>query len=176
MNRRDFLRPERLAQNAGPVLGALDELSSLTPATAPPPPTAPADEEVALLRLARRAMATRFEIVLPFGTPQAAELGTEAFDLLDALEAQLTVYRNTSEVSRLNRLAGQRPVPVERRLFRLLELAARISEETEGAYDITAGPLIKAWGFFKGPRRVPSEREREEALTRVGMQHVTLKP
>src|SRR5947209_291473 len=108
MHRRDFLHPRPLARSAGPALGAGDELRSLQPAEAAPAPAG----EVVLLRLARRAMATRFEIVLPFATPRAAELGAEAFDLLDALEAQLTVYRTNSEVSRLNRLAGQRPVPV----------------------------------------------------------------
>jgi thiamine biosynthesis lipoprotein len=117
-------------------------------------------------------MATGFEIVLPFGTPDAVEMGEAAFGLLDALEEQLTIYRDTSEVSRLNRRAFTAPVRVESGLFDLLDLAARIHEETEGAYDITSGALIKAWGFFRGPRRVPSETERTAALARVGMQWV----
>jgi thiamine biosynthesis lipoprotein len=124
--------------------------------------------------MARRAMATRFEVVLLFGASNAAEIGTAAFDLIDDLEAQLTVYRDTSEVSRLNRLAPYRPVPVERRLFGLLELAATITTETEGAFDVTTGALIKAWGFYRGPRRVPTDTAREEALARAGMQHVVL--
>src|SRR6516164_4077046 len=85
----------------------------------------------------------------------------------------MTVYRETSEISRLNRRAFVRPVRVELQLFGLLELAARIHAETEGSYDITAGALIKAWGFFRGPRRVPSEAERASALERVGMRWVT---
>ncbi len=59
-------------------------------------------------------------------------------------------------------------------MFGLLELAARIHQETDGAYDITMGALIKAWGFFRGPRRVPSDAERAAALARVGMQGLTL--
>src|SRR5579875_4048868 len=86
----------------------------------------------------------------------------------------MTVYRDSSEISRLNQQAFARPVRVERRLFGLLELAARIHRETEGAYDITAGALIKAWGFFRGPRRVPSEEEREAACRRTGMDKVML--
>jgi thiamine biosynthesis lipoprotein len=166
MNRRDFLQPRQFAQTAGQMLGALDEF-----ANALPPPSS---EDAVLLRLRRRAMATTFEIVLPFGTPAAVEMGEAAFELLDALEQQMTVYRETSEVSRLNRRAFAAPVRVEPRLFGLLELAARIHQETEGAYDITAGALIKSWGFFRGPRRVPSEEERAGALARVGMQWVTL--
>ncbi len=62
----------------------------------------PSSQDSVLLHLRRRAMATGFEIVLPFGTPNAVALGETAFDLLDTLEQQLTVYRETSEVSRLN--------------------------------------------------------------------------
>jgi thiamine biosynthesis lipoprotein len=167
MHRRDFLRPRHLAQTAGQVLGAIDELGSALQDQAPA-------EEFVVVRLSRRAMATSFEIVLPFGTPDVRALGDLAFGLLDELEAQLTVYRETSEVSRVNRLAAARPVPVEAGLFELLELASRIHGETGGAFDVTAGALIKAWGFFRGPRRVPSEAERREVLQRVGMEHVQL--
>ena len=105
------------------------------------------------------------------GAVAAAEA---ALDEIDRLEAQLTVYRDSSEVSRLNHLAALQSVPVEEKLFSLLELAARISSETEGAFDITAGALIRAWGFYRGPRRVPAVEERVEALSRVGMRHVIL--
>ena len=171
MNRRDFLHPRRIAQAAGRVLGALESLDPLDALTAVP---AAAPRETVLLRLSRRAMATAFEIVLPFGGDAAMTHGEAAFDLIDDLESQLTVYRDNSEVSRLNRTALAGPVPVEDGLFRLLELAARISAETDGAFDVTAGALIKAWGFFRGPRRVPSDAERGAALARVGMQAVEL--
>ncbi|MHB1424218.1 MAG: FAD:protein FMN transferase [Gemmataceae bacterium] len=166
MNRRDFLQPRHLAHSAGLVFGAFEELS----ATLSPP----SSTNALLLHLRRRAMATHFEIILPFGTRAAVEMSAEAFSLLDALEEQLTVYRDNSEISQLNRRAFGAPVRVEDRLFDLLELAARIHHETEGAYDITAGALIKAWGFFRGPRRVPTEAERTAAQMRVGMQWVRM--
>src|SRR5207247_10729907 len=97
-------------------------------------------DDMALLRLARRAMATTFEILLPFGTLRAQEAGEVGLNLIDAVEDQLTVFRETSEVSALNRRAGAGPVPVEERLFGLLTLAARINRETGGAYDVTTGP------------------------------------
>jgi len=165
MHRRDFLRPRQLAQSAGQVLGALQQLNQ-----------APPVEEALLLRLARRAMATTFAVLLPFDTPHPTLLGADVFGLLDELEEQLTVYRDTSEVCGLNRLAGRREVPVEPRLYELLAMAARISQETEGAFDITAGAIIKAWGFVRGPRRVPTEAERQRAVTCAGMHHVTLSP
>jgi thiamine biosynthesis lipoprotein len=168
MNRRDFLRPRQLAWNAGQVLGALDVL---------PPPSPPEEispPEFAVLRLSRRAMATTFEVLLPFGTANALAAGEAALDEIDRLEDQLTVYRSHSEVSRLNETAASQAVPVEENLFGLFQLAARISAETQGAFDVTAGPLIKAWGFFRRRGRVPSVPERMAVLQRVGMRHVSL--
>jgi thiamine biosynthesis lipoprotein len=166
MDRRDFLDPRNLAHAAGQMLGAVEELQ--------PPQRAPFEDEVALLRASHRAMATTFELLLLYGTPNGLTIAGDAFAEIDRLEQQLTVYRDSSEVSRLNRLAAVTPVPVEEGLFDLLALAARIAKETEGAYDISAGRLIKAWGFYRGPRRVPSEEERLEALGCVGMHHVLL--
>lgn len=162
MNRRAFLQPGQLARSAGQVLGALHE----------PPPSATRAPELALIRFARQAMATQFEIVLPFGTPAALELAEDALDQIDRLEDQLTVYRDQSEVSRLNRLAGDGPVAVEERLYNLLATAARLASDTEGAFDITTGALIKAWGFFRRAGRVPSETERAEVLQQVGSRHL----
>jgi thiamine biosynthesis lipoprotein len=168
MNRRDFLDPGNLVQAAGQLFGAADEWSAV--------PSQVDSDRVALLRTARRAMATTFEVLLPYGTPDAMSIAVAAFGEIDRLEQQLTVYRETSEVSRLNQLAPLVAVPVEQGLFELLTLAARISEETRGAFDISAGALIKAWGFYRGPRRVPSDTEHREALHRVGMRQVVLDP
>jgi FAD:protein FMN transferase len=166
MDRRDFVDVRRLAHTAVQLLGVAQEPADVEPA--------PSGEQAALVRASRRAMATDFEVLLPYGIPGALALAETALDEIDRLERQLTVYRETSEVSRLNRLAFQCPVPVEQGLFELLQLAGRITQETEGAFDITAGALIKAWGFFRGPRRVPSEAERQGALARAGMRHVVL--
>ena len=143
-----------------------------------PPPAAgpPSPGEVALLRVGRRAMATHFEILLPYGQPAALDAAQDALDLIDRLEDQLTVFREKSEVCRLNRLAPLGWVPVERGLFELLQTACRLHQETDGAFDVTAGPLIKAWGFYRRQGRVPGEEELREALARVGMRHVRLDP
>jgi thiamine biosynthesis lipoprotein len=170
MNRREFLRSRRLAESAGQVLGALQELREAAS------PAAPVVGEVAYLRLARRAMATSFALLLPFDTAGAESIGAAVFDLIDDLEAQLTAYRDTSEVCRLNRLAPTRPVPVEAGLFELLSKAAALSAETEGAFDVSAGALVKAWGFFRGPKRVPPPEELAQVRERVGMRHIVLSP
>jgi thiamine biosynthesis lipoprotein len=170
MNRRSFLHPRRLGVLAGQAQQVID---ILTPTQAEPFPP-----ETTLVRYARRAMATAFEVVLPFGAnhpaADAAGLAEQALDTIDGLEDQLTVYCEHSEVSQLNGRAFDEEVVVEPRLFELLQLSARLTTETGGAFDITAGALIKSWGFFRGPRRVPSEAERTAALECVGMHHVVL--
>lgn len=121
-------------------------------------------------------MATLFEVVFPWGTPAANALADRVLDEIDRLEAQLTVYRSSSEVSRLNCIAARAPVPVEKGLFELLRLCQTISAATGGAFDVTAGPLIKAWGFYRRQGRVPTAEELEKARSSVGMQFVELEP
>src|SRR4051812_25271468 len=102
-----------------------------------------------LVKLARNAMATRFEIVAHGRTERWLRAASEeALDEIERLEAQLSIYRPESELSRINRLAAVQEMRLEPRLFHLLEQAKTISEETNGAFDITTGPLSRCWGFM----------------------------
>jgi thiamine biosynthesis lipoprotein len=121
-------------------------------------------------------MGSYFDVRLPARLPGAMDLATRALDLIDELEDQLTVYRDHSEVSRVNQTAHSTPVEVESGLFDLLEKARHIHKLTCGAYDVTAGALSVAWGFFKGPRRVPNEATLADARSRTGQAHVHLDP
>lgn len=129
-----------------------------------------------LLRLKRRAMATTFEIDLPAGTPDAVAAAEDALDLIDELEDQLTVYRDTSEVSRLNATAAAGPVAVEGRLFGLLRDAAGLTRDTAGAFDCAAGALVEAWGFRTRQGRVPAPDALAAARQASGTRHVVLDP
>jgi thiamine biosynthesis lipoprotein len=129
-----------------------------------------------LLRASRPAMGSYFEVRLGASTPGAAGLAERALDRIDALEQQMTVYRDDSEVSRINLTAHLGPVEVEPGLFRLLEQAVAIGHATCGAYDVTAGALSLAWGFVRGPRRVPDPGVLEDARARTGQHHLRLDP
>jgi len=166
VNRRDFLHPRNLMRQAGELAGALDEVRALVD-------EAPASDAV-LLHFARRAMATTFEVILPLGTPDAQDVADHSLDLVDRVEDQLTVYRDNSEVSRVNQLAFNQPVAVERGLFELLNLSKQLAEKTGGAFDITVGALIKAWGFYRRAGRVPQREELESVRGRYGMRHLRL--
>src|SRR5437868_3350923 len=101
--------------------------------------------------LARHAMATRFEIVLHGDDPVALRAaGEEALGEIDRLESQLSLYRNTSEVSHLNARAAHQPVRVTPDLFALLGQAKKLHQESGGAFDVTIGPLVRCWGFMDG--------------------------
>jgi thiamine biosynthesis lipoprotein len=168
MNRRDFLHPQHVARQAGSLSAALRDLT-MSADTA-------ARSEIPLLRATCRAMATKFEIILPFGTPRAQAIFEDVFAEIHRLESQLTVYSETSEVSRLNRWAPFAEVQVEAGLFELLRLSKEIWARTERAFDPSAGKLIKAWGFFRGPPRVPTHDEIASSLQTVGFEHIELVP
>ena len=134
-------------------------------------PTSPAP-----LVLARNAMATRFEIVLPGeNQPSLRAAGEEALDEVDRLENLLSLYRPASEVSRLNACAADGPVRIDPELFRLIEQAMSLSAETQGLFDLTMGSLMRAWGIMGGTvGKVPSQEELAEARAKVGMALVEL--
>lgn len=129
-----------------------------------------------LLRVHRPGMGSSFEVRLGARVPGGVDLACRALDVVEALEAQLTIYRDDSEVARLNRIAHEAPVVVEAGLFRLLELARAISEWSGGAYDVTAGALSEAWGFVRGPRRLPADAELADARARSGWSKLRLDP
>ncbi|MFO0892014.1 MAG: FAD:protein FMN transferase [Isosphaeraceae bacterium] len=165
VNRRDLLRLRR----AGCELAEI-------PSPGGTGATLESADATDLIRVHRPAMGSYFEIRLGARFPGAVELATRALDLIDELEAQLTIYRGDSEVSRLNAIAHEGPVRVEAGLFGLLMRAAELSRETGGAYDVTSGALSEAWGFVRGPKRVPDPEVLADARARTGWQHLTLDP
>jgi len=113
----------------------------------------------------KRAMACEFEISFNLHQYRQASSATMlAFQLVDDLEDQLTIYRDHSEVSLLNRLATQTPQPIEPGLLSLLRLAKQIHHDTGGAFDITSGQLSQLWGFESRKGTVPAEDKIAAAL------------
>src|SRR4051812_21564369 len=88
------------------------------------------------LHLSRTAMACRFEAMLPIADRAGTDVTRLALAEADRLEQQLTIFRETSEVSQINRTAAARPVRVEASLFDLLLQCQALSRETAGAFDI----------------------------------------
>jgi len=128
-----------------------------------------------MVTLARRAMATRFEIVLHGeNAPRLQGAGEEALAEVERIEAQLSIYRPTSELARVNACAARQPVRVSPPVFRLLEQARQLHRESGGAFDITIAPLVRCWGFMNGSGTMPDAAEVARVRRQVGMQHVFL--
>jgi thiamine biosynthesis lipoprotein len=121
------------------------------------------------------AMGTVFTVVA-YGqnSEYLSEVVREVFEEIDRLDAQMSNYKPESELSNINREAAERAVIVEPELFALIQDSMRLSVETDGAFDITVGPLLKAWGFFRGRGRLPSSLELASVMKRVGYRHVKL--
>jgi FAD:protein FMN transferase len=100
----------------------------------------------------------------------------EAFDEVDRIDRLMSHYKADSPLSRINREAAQHPVAVEPELFDFIADAMRYHRDSGGAFDITVGPLMKAWGFFRGEGHLPSDEELAAARRHVGGVHVTLNP
>ncbi len=130
-------------------------------------------DRVDMVALSLDAMATRFELVLPGDDPgRLRSGGEEALAEIARLERQLSFYRADSEIAWLNSHAADEAVKVDPRLFRLLRHCAELTEATDGAFDVTVGPLVRAWGFAGGG--VPNEAAIDAARGVVGMRHVEL--
>ena len=119
VNRRDLLRLRRLgAEMSAPR--AFASPGAIGPQVHRPDPGH------------RPAMGSYFEVRLGAGSRARSTWPAAALDLIDELEAQLTVYRDDSEVSRLNATAHLGPVEVEPGLFGLLEQAVALGQATAG--------------------------------------------
>ncbi|SET33011.1 FAD:protein FMN transferase [Paracoccus homiensis] len=128
------------------------------------------------LRLSGPTMGTTYNIVaVPHGQDIDKDALQSAIDAaLAKVNAQMSNWDETSEISRLNAAPQGELVVLSPELSELLHSAMQVHEVSEGRFDITVGPLIDAWGFGSkdaGPR-VPSDSEIEQAMARSGQSRV----
>jgi thiamine biosynthesis lipoprotein len=128
------------------------------------------------VRIHRIAMACRFEVMLSSDDAGDMAAARSALDRADDLETLLTVFRDTSEVSDLNRRAAHEEIVVAADLFELLACSAELHRRTDGVFDVTSTPLSRCWGFMKREARLPTDREIAQARAIVGMGRVRLDP
>jgi len=113
-------------------------------------------------------MACDFEFRLPDTQRGRLDAVQRALDLVDRLEDRMSVYRDHSEISRINRLGHRAPVEIGRDLFDLLQTAVSLSRQTGGAFDPTSGSYTRCWGFLAAEGRQPTEQEIQHLAGRVG--------
>ena len=121
------------------------------------------------------AMGTAFTIYLYAGSDEQADaLFGAAFEEIDRLDRTLSNYKPDSELSRINRLAGRETVTTDPEIFSLLQTCLDYSKRSGGTFDITVGPLMRAWGFFRGQGTYPAPWQLDRARGKVGWQKVQL--
>lgn len=126
------------------------------------------------VRIQRSAMACRFEVMLSSDDARDMASARAALDEADDIESVLTVFRESSVVSDLNRRGAREDVTVGPDLFGLLARSAELHARTGGAFDVTSTPLSRCWGFLTREGRVPTDQEIADACAIVGMGHVRL--
>ena len=115
-------------------------------------------------------MGTSFDIVA-YGSQRERLESAIAHALGEAkrLDGLLSNYRPESELSRVNRLGSRGPMTLSSELFQFLSACRAYSRSSEGTFDVTVGPLVKAWGFYKGTGQLPQREEVMRALDKVGI-------
>lgn len=91
-----------------------------------------------------------------------------------ALNQAWTCFRADSLISQINQAAGEAPVPVDRDTFEVLRLARRYSELTEGAFDVSVGPLADLWRQAIREKRLPNDEDVWNALELVDWHDIEL--
>jgi thiamine biosynthesis lipoprotein len=123
------------------------------------------------------AMGTTYSIIAYGGDVGLVKAAVEnAAEEARRLDALLSNYLPASEWSQVNAQASKRAVRVSPELFQLIAQCVEYSKASEGAFDITVGPLMKVWGFYKGTGRLPKREEVRATLERVGYQNILLDP
>ena len=112
--------------------------------------------------------------IVAYGDETTREAIRAAFDEIDRIDRLMSHYKPDSPLSRLNRTAAQQAVKVEPELFDFIAECLRYSRASDGAFDITVGPLMRAWGFFRGEGRMPTATELRKARASIGYQYVLL--
>lgn len=131
--------------------------------------TASAPEGPACVSRAQYLMGTLLEITLYAPDRAAAhEAMSAAFAEVARLEGLLSTYRPDSAISRLNRAAGTEAVPLDAEVLALLERSRTMALRTDGAFDVTVGPLVAVWKRAADRNAAPTPADIRAARSLVG--------
>lgn len=121
-------------------------------------------------------MGTVYRVTVPRPLPVAAgELSSAVAAQLEQVDALMSTYREDSELSALNRHDSSDGFPISPDTFAVLAEAQEVSRATSGAFDITVGPLVDAWGFGPAEIAEPPAPDVLAHLTKTtGWQKLTL--
>lgn len=120
-------------------------------------------------------MGVRARIVVYAASRKSAEKGCQsAFNRINTLENVMSDYRPDSELMKLSLKAGSKPVPVSDDLLRVLRISQDISKRSDGAFDITVGPVVKLWRKARKSGALSPQNELDSAQKLVGWRKIVI--
>jgi thiamine biosynthesis lipoprotein len=126
-------------------------------------------------RFCHDAMAAAFEIfIVNNDFDYARQAARAAFDELDRLEVQLSRFVPNSDIARINNLQAGQTLNIGLDTFECLQLSELIYKQTDGAFDVTIGPLYNCWLDENKDIRSPSKIELDTARKSTGLNLITL--
>ena len=139
--------------------------------------SAPSQPPLSRFDFSHPAMGTLITITLFASDSTAArDAAAAAFKRIDALEDIMSDYQADSELMRLCDQPFGKPVPVSPDLFDVLQRAQRMSQLSDGAFDVTVGPYVRLWRFARKRKVLPTPAEIAAARAAVGWQKLRLDP
>jgi FAD:protein FMN transferase len=125
-----------------------------------------------------RLMGNQFEIsVVENDTCKANNFIEEAINEIKRIEKLLTTFDESSQTNQINQMAGVKPVVVDKEVFQLIERSIRVSELTQGAFDITYGSLDKKiWNFDTTMTRLPDAVTAKQTIQHINYRNIILNP
>ncbi|MEE9551472.1 MAG: FAD:protein FMN transferase [Gammaproteobacteria bacterium] len=131
-------------------------------------------EKHPLLTLTGFTMGTSYNVKInePHLNIDAGRIKSDIDSTLEKINMQMSTYRKDSELSHINQSHNTDWISISDKLFTVIHMASVISKLSEGAFDITSGPIVNLWGFGPGsrPEEIPSEEMINIALNKVGYQ------
>jgi thiamine biosynthesis lipoprotein ApbE len=132
-------------------------------------------QELKLFKKAVLSMGTVFEVTIYTADKYIAEKAfNDVSQEINRLDYLMSNYKKESVLSELNKNAAAGPTDCNNELANVIEQSLQYSEITDGAFDITIGPLMKKWGFFKKQGRIPGKEELAATLESVSYKNIII--
>jgi thiamine biosynthesis lipoprotein len=120
-------------------------------------------------------MGTLARVVAVAANSRTASRSIEAaFAEIYKVDELMSDYKKDSEISRVNRDAFKQPVKVSQSTYEVLEKGVEFSRLSEGAFDVTVGPIVQLWRAATAANSVPTEGQLQQAQSKVGYEKLTL--
>lgn len=134
------------------------------------------DRAPELVHLTGETMGTYYSVkyIATDNAPSQDVIQTEIDKRLERVNDQMSTYRTDSELSQFNQRKADTPMDVSPATATVVKEAIRLNEFTQGALDVTVGPLVNLWSFGpeKRPENIPSDKDIASRMERIGLEHL----